>query len=45
MRGRPRGTLATVAKINLTFDTLRSDALPRGASRGILMKVTEEHGR
>lgn len=36
---------ATVAKINLTFDTLRSEALPRGASREILMKVAQENGR
>lgn len=35
----------TVAKINLTFDTLRSEALPRSASRQILMKVAEGNGR
>jgi hypothetical protein len=29
----------------LTFDTLRSEALPRGASRDLIMKVAEEHGR
>jgi DNA-binding XRE family transcriptional regulator len=33
---------ATVAKINLTFDTLREDALPRRASRDLIMKVAEE---
>jgi transcriptional regulator with XRE-family HTH domain len=36
---------ATVAKTILTFDTLRSEALPRGASRDLIMKVAEEHGR
>jgi transcriptional regulator with XRE-family HTH domain len=36
---------ATVAKIILTFDTLRSEALPRGASRDLIMKVAEEYGR
>jgi transcriptional regulator with XRE-family HTH domain len=35
----------TVAKIILTFDTLRSEALPRGASRELIMKVAEEYGR
>jgi hypothetical protein len=35
----------TAAKINLTFDTLRSEALPRSASRDILMKVAEGDGR
>ena len=36
---------ATVAKIILTFDTLRSEALPRGATRDLIMKVAEEYGR
>ena len=36
---------ATVAKIILTFDTLRSEALPRGASRDLIVKVAEEYGR
>jgi transcriptional regulator with XRE-family HTH domain len=36
---------ATVAKIILTFDTLRSEALPRGASRDLIMKVAEQYGR
>ena len=36
---------ATVAKIILTFDTLRSEALPRGASRELIMKVAEDLGR
>ena len=35
----------TVAKIILTFDTLRSEALPRRASRDLIMKVAEEYGR
>lgn len=35
---------ATVAKISLQFDMLRSEALPRGASRDLIMKVAEEHG-
>ena len=36
---------ATVARIILTFDTLRSEALPRGASQDLIMKVAEESGR
>jgi transcriptional regulator with XRE-family HTH domain len=36
---------APVAKIILTFDTLRSEALPRRASRDLIMKVAEEYGR
>lgn len=36
---------AMVAKIILTFDTVRSEALPRGASRDLIMRVAEEHGR
>jgi transcriptional regulator with XRE-family HTH domain len=36
---------ATVAKIILMFDTLRSEALPRGASRDLIMKEAEEYGR
>jgi hypothetical protein len=32
----------TVVKIILTFDTLRSEALPRGASRDLIMRVAEE---
>jgi hypothetical protein len=31
-----------VSKINLTFDSLRSEALPRGASRDLIMKVAED---
>jgi hypothetical protein len=33
---------ATVASMILTFDTLRSEALPRGASRDLIMRVAEE---
>jgi hypothetical protein len=36
---------ATVAKIILTFETLRSEALPRGASRDLIMRRAEEYGR
>jgi len=32
----------TVASMILTFDTLRSEALPRGASRDLIMRVAEE---
>ena len=35
----------TVAKIILTFETLRSEALPRGASRDLILKVAGEFGR
>lgn len=35
----------TVAKIALTFDTLRSEALPRGATRELIMKLAEESRR
>jgi hypothetical protein len=35
----------TVAKIILTFETLRSEALPRGASRDLILKVAGEYGR
>jgi len=33
---------SVVAKVALTFETLRSEALPRGASRDLIMKVAEE---
>ena len=36
---------ATVAKIILAFDTLRSEALTRGAARDLIVKVAEEYGR
>jgi Domain of unknown function (DUF5753) len=35
----------TVAKVSLTFETPRSEALPRGASRDLIVKVAGEHGR
>ena len=31
--------------LNLTFETLRSEALPRGASRDLILKVAGEYGR
>jgi transcriptional regulator with XRE-family HTH domain len=31
-----------VAEVMLTFDTLRSEGIPRGASRDLIMKVAEE---
>jgi transcriptional regulator with XRE-family HTH domain len=33
-----------VSDAGLIFDTLRSEALPRGASRDVIMKVAETHG-
>jgi transcriptional regulator with XRE-family HTH domain len=33
---------SAVARVALTFDTLRADALPRRASRELIMKVAEE---
>jgi hypothetical protein len=33
---------SVVADVALTFDTLRSEALPRTASRDLVMKVAEE---
>jgi hypothetical protein len=33
----------TVAKVTLTFETLRSEALPRGASRDLILKVAGEY--
>ncbi|HEY2262646.1 MAG TPA: helix-turn-helix transcriptional regulator [Streptosporangiaceae bacterium] len=35
----------TVAKIVLKFEALRSEALPRGASRDLILKVAGEYGR
>jgi transcriptional regulator with XRE-family HTH domain len=37
-------TASTVADVILTFDTLRSEALPRGASRDLIMRQAETHG-
>jgi hypothetical protein len=36
---------ATVARIGLMFETLTSEALPRGASRDLILKVAGEYGR
>ena len=36
---------STVATVTLTFETLRSEALPRGASRDLILKVAGEYGR
>jgi hypothetical protein len=33
---------SVVRRLSLTFDTLRADALPRGASRDLVGKVAEE---
>ena len=33
---------SVVGRLSLTFDTLRADALPRGASRDLIGKVAEE---
>ena len=44
-KGQTTTDPAAVARVILTFDTLRSEALPRGASRELIMKVAEEHGR
>jgi transcriptional regulator with XRE-family HTH domain len=35
---------STVAHVTLTFDTLRSEALTRGASRDLIMRQAEKHG-
>jgi len=36
---------AKVTRIGLMFETLRSEALPRGASRDLIVKVAGEYGR
>jgi uncharacterized protein DUF5753 len=38
-------TPAVLSEICLAFDTLRSEALPRGASRDLIMKWAEEHDK
>jgi hypothetical protein len=35
-------TPSVIAKVSLIFDMLRSEALPRGASRDLIMKVAGE---
>ena len=41
-QGQTTDKHATVATISLAFDTLRAEALPRGASRDMILKVAEE---
>jgi transcriptional regulator with XRE-family HTH domain len=41
-QGQTTDRHATVTKVSLTFDTLSAEALPRGASREIILKVAEE---
>jgi len=41
-QGQTTDKHATVTKVSLTFDTLRAEALPRGASREMILKVAEE---
>lgn len=41
-QGQTTDKHATVAAISLTFDTLRAEALPRGASRDLILKVAEQ---
>jgi transcriptional regulator with XRE-family HTH domain len=43
--GYPVETPATVAALLVTFDTVRSEALPRGASRAVLAKKADDYGR
>jgi hypothetical protein len=43
--GETANLSATVAKMIITFDTLRSEALPRGASRDLITRVAEEYER
>ena len=41
-QGQTTELSSVVEKLSLTFGTLRADALPRGASRDLIGKVTEE---
>jgi transcriptional regulator with XRE-family HTH domain len=41
-RGLTTEVPSVVGRLSLTFDTLRADALPRGASRDLIGKVAEE---
>jgi len=41
-RGQTTELPSVVRRLSLTFDTLRADALPRGASRDLIGKVAEE---
>jgi hypothetical protein len=40
--GQVTETPSVIAEITLTYDTLRSEALPRTASRELIMKVAEQ---
>ncbi|MGI8450133.1 MAG: helix-turn-helix domain-containing protein [Streptosporangiaceae bacterium] len=41
-QGQTTDAPSVVRRLSLTFDTLRADALPRGASRDLIGKVAEE---
>jgi hypothetical protein len=41
-QGQTTEKSSVVAKISETFDILRAEALPRGASRDLIRKVVEE---
>jgi transcriptional regulator with XRE-family HTH domain len=41
-QGQTTEVASVVRRLSLTFDTLRADALPRGASRDLIGKVAEE---
>ena len=41
-QGQTTEVPSVVRRLSRTFDTLRADALPRGASRGLIGKVAEE---
>lgn len=40
--GQTTQTPSVVAKVSANFDTLRAEALPRGASRDLIRRVAEE---
>jgi hypothetical protein len=40
--GRVTDDAATVSKVTLRFNSLRSEALPKGASRDLIARVAEE---
>jgi transcriptional regulator with XRE-family HTH domain len=42
--GQVTETPSVIAEITLTYDMLRSEALPRTASRELIMKVAEQYG-
>jgi transcriptional regulator with XRE-family HTH domain len=41
-QGQTTDKHATIARVSLAFDTLRAEALPRGASRDMILKVAKE---